>query len=69
MITGPDEDTGVFARGLGSKNGFAGDEGSIFVMGRGRDGDGEIEVRRGEVVIARWSDVKEHVEKGEMELV
>ncbi|PQE15526.1 hypothetical protein CJF32_00006899 [Rutstroemia sp. NJR-2017a WRK4] len=69
MITGPDEDTGVFARCLGPRNGFTGDQGSIFVMGRGRDGDGEIEVRRGEVVIARWSDVKEHVEKGEMELV
>ena len=64
MIGGPDEDAGVFVRGLGS-----GGEGSVAVLGRGRDADGHIDVERGEVVVARWSDVREHVEKGEMELV
>ena len=67
MIGGPDEEGGVFVRGLGSKD--IGGEGSVIVRGRGRDGDGEVEVGRGEVVVARWADVKEHVEKGEMELV
>jgi len=66
MIGGPDEDCGVFVRSLGSKDG--GDN-SVVVKGKGRDGDGEIEVSRGEVVVARWSDVRHHVEKGEMELV
>lgn len=66
MIGGPDEDSGVFARGLGSRDG--GDE-PVKVIGRGRDGDGEVEVARGEVVIARWADVREHVANGEMELI
>jgi len=39
------------------------------VRGRGRDGDAEVEVGRGEVVVARWADVRGHVERGEMELV
>lgn len=65
MIIGPDGEGGVFVRGLGGKNG----EGEVVVRGRGRDGDGEIRVLRGEVVVARWSDVKGLVERGEMELV
>ncbi|KAF5874537.1 putative dna replication complex gins protein sld5 protein [Botrytis fragariae] len=69
MISGPDEDTAVFARGTGSYEEFTGDGGSISVLGRGRDGDDVKDVGRGEVVIARWSDIKEHVERGEMELV
>jgi GINS complex subunit 4 len=67
MIEGPDVDSGVFVRGLGSKD-IPG-EGSIIVRGRGRDGDGDQEVERGEVTVARWSDVKEFVERGELELV
>lgn len=67
MIGGPDEEAGVFARGLGSKG--IGEEGRVYVKSRGRDEDGEVEVDRGEVVVARWSDVKERVERGEMELV
>jgi GINS complex subunit 4 len=66
MIGGPDEEGGVFVRGLGSTETG---EGGVIVRGRGRDGDGEIEVERGEVVVARWADVRELVERGEMELV
>jgi len=66
MIGGPDEDAGVFVRGLGNREGGGG---TVIVRGRGRDGDGEVEVERGEVVVARWSDVRELVEKGEMEMV
>ncbi|KAH6704016.1 hypothetical protein BKA61DRAFT_635977 [Leptodontidium sp. MPI-SDFR-AT-0119] len=67
MIGGPDEEEGVFVRGLGARDGSG--ESAVAVHGRGRDGDGEVDVERGEVVIARWSDVKDLVEKGEMELV
>ncbi|KAH8602722.1 hypothetical protein B0O99DRAFT_7483 [Bisporella sp. PMI_857] len=66
MIGGPDEDSAVFARGLG---GGDGEDGGAIVLGRGRDQDQEVEVARGEVVVARWSDVREHLEKGEIELV
>ena len=67
MIGGPDEDGAVFVRGLGSKE--VGGDGSLIVRGRGRDEDSEAEVGRGQVIIARWTDVREHVEKGEIELV
>jgi GINS complex subunit 4 len=66
MIGGPDEEGAVFVRGLGARGG--GDEG-VVVHGRSTDADGEVEVARGEVVVARWADVREHVERGEMELV
>ncbi|KAK2623931.1 hypothetical protein QTJ16_006565 [Diplocarpon rosae] len=67
MIGGPDEEEGVFVRGVKSRDN--GGEGAIVVYGRGRDGDGEVDVEKGDIVIARWSDVKDLVEKGEMELV
>ncbi|KAG9228441.1 hypothetical protein BJ875DRAFT_240414 [Amylocarpus encephaloides] len=67
MIGGPDQESGVFVRGLGSRE--FGDQSGVVVKGRGRDEDGEVEVERGEVVVARWSDVKDLVERGEMELV
>ena len=60
MIGGPDEEGGVFVRAIAE---------GVNVEGRGRDEDGNVEVRRGEVVVARWADVKELVEKGELELV
>lgn len=66
MIGGPDEEGGVFVRGLGSRESG---EGGVTVTVRGRDGDGDVEVGRGQVVVARWSDVRDLVEKGEMELV
>ena len=66
MIGGPDSESAVFARGLGKG---PGDDGSVFIRGRGRDKDDDSEVGRGEVVVARWADLREHVENGEMELV
>jgi len=66
MIGGPDSESAVFARGLGKG---PGDDGSVFIRGRGRDRDDDSEVGRGEVVVARWADLREHVENGEMELV
>jgi GINS complex subunit 4 len=66
MIGGPDEMGAVFVRGLGSKDSGGA---SVLVRGRGRDADGKVEVGRGEIVVARWADVGEHVERGEMELV
>lgn len=68
MIDGPDAEGAVFVRGLGSRENDDGEEG-VVVRGHGMTGDGEIDVGRGEVVVARWLDVREHVEKGEMELV
>lgn len=66
MIGGPDEEGAVFVRGLGSADT---EDGSVAVKGRGTNEDGQIDVARGEVVAARWSDVRSHVQKGEMELV
>ena len=66
MIDGPDEQAAVFVRAV---RGGDNEDGSVTVKGRGRDGDGEVQVERGEVVVARWSDVRSHVQKGEMELV
>lgn len=60
MVTGPDEESGVFVRGVVE---------DLLVGARGREADGEIEVKRGEVVIARWADVRPYVERGELELV
>ncbi|RFU28925.1 hypothetical protein B7463_g7405, partial [Scytalidium lignicola] len=56
MVTGPDEESGVFVRGVAE---------NLLVSARGRDADGEVEVRRGEVVIARWADVRPYVERDE----
>ncbi|RDL29935.1 putative SLD5 Part of GINS, replication multiprotein complex [Venustampulla echinocandica] len=68
MIEGPDEEGAVFVRGLGSREEGEREDG-VVVKGRGRDGDAEWEVGRGEVVVARWADVKGLVDKGELELV
>jgi len=67
MVDGPDEEGGVFVRGLGSRE--VGGEGTVIVRGHGRTDDGEVPVDRGDVVIARWSDVRDLVDNGEMELV
>lgn len=65
MIESPDEEASIFVRGLGSRDG--GD--TVHVSGRGRNEDGEIGITRGEVVVAKWSDVRQFVKTGELELV
>lgn len=59
MIDGPDLDTAVFVRVLKD----------VIVEGKGRDADDQMDAKVGEVVVARWSDVKPLVEKGDAELV
>jgi GINS complex subunit 4 len=73
MVEGPDIEGAVFGRGLGPRDGVDEDdedhEGNISFRVRGRDADGVANVARGEVVVSRWADVKDAVERGEMELV
>lgn len=59
MVDGPDLDTAVFVRILRD----------ILVEGRGRDADDQMDARAGEVLVVRWADVKEAVERGDAELV
>jgi GINS complex subunit 4 len=59
MIDSPDLDTAVFVRML--KDGY--------VEARGRDSDGGMDAKRGDVVVARWADVKDVVERGDAELI
>lgn len=59
MIDSPDVDTAVFIRVLRN----------CLVEGRGRDADDEMDARAGEVLVARWSDVKKLVVRGDAELV
>jgi GINS complex subunit 4 len=59
MIDTPDLDTAVFIRVLKD----------CIVEGRGRDRDDQMDARAGEVVVARWADVKSLVERGDAELV
>lgn len=66
MVEGPDEEASVFARGLGSRK--RGSE-VVHVRATGKTNDGEIEVARGEIILAKWSDVRELIENEEMELV
>lgn len=59
MVDAPDLDTAVFIRALHD----------CTVHGRGINVDDEVEAIKGEVLIARWSDVKPLVLKGDAELV
>ncbi|TQS39238.1 hypothetical protein Golomagni_00240 [Golovinomyces magnicellulatus] len=65
MVEVPDQEVSVFVRGLGSRNG----DDAVQVKGKGKNGHGEIAVARGEVVVTKWSDVREFLKTGEMELV
>lgn len=60
MVDGPDLETAVFVRVL--RDGVA-------VEGKGRDEDDRMVTGRGEIVVARWSDVKTLVDRGDGELV
>ncbi|KAK4990395.1 GINS complex subunit [Elasticomyces elasticus] len=60
MIDQPDEDTAVFCRILR-------DAGTIEV--HGEQGSGEVELRRGDVWVVRWSAVKDSTKRGDVELI
>lgn len=60
MVDKPDADTAVFVRVL---------QRGVEVEGRGRDEDGRMEAKRGDVVVARWGDIRELVGKREVELI
>lgn len=59
MVDTPDLETAVFIRALRN----------VTVNARGRDVDDSMDAQAGEVVVARWSDVKTLVERGDAELV
>ena len=60
MVDKPDEDTAVFCRVLR-------DSGSVEIHGEA--GVGEVELKRGDVWVLRWSAVKEGVVRGDVELL
>ena len=59
MVEGPDVDKAVFVRGLKDV------EGPVYVEGT----DTAFEMRRGDVVVVRWSAVRELVMAGDAELI
>lgn len=60
MVDKPDEDTAVFCRILR-------DAGQVDV--HGEQGTGTVELRRGDVWVLRWRDIRESVESGDGELI
>jgi GINS complex subunit 4 len=60
MIDKPDEDNAVFCRILR-------DAGQVEVQGE--QGAGTVELNRGDVWVLRWRDVKQGVERGDIELI
>jgi GINS complex subunit 4 len=59
MVDGPDLETAVFIRVLRDTS----------IVGSGRDKDDHFDAVAGEVVVVRWSDVRDLVERGDAELV
>jgi len=60
MVDKPDEDTAVFCRVLR-------DAGTVEIQGEA--GVGDVELKRGDVWVLRWSSVDEAVTKGDVELI
>jgi len=60
MVDTPDEETAVFVRVLRNA-------GSAVVQGE--QGVGEVELRRGDVWILRWGDVRRSVLAGDLEMI
>lgn len=56
MVDKPDEDTAVFCRVL--RDGFA-----------QRPADDDIELKRGDIWVLRWSAIKDSVWSGDVELI
>lgn len=60
MVDKPDEDTAVFCRMLR-------DAGQVEIQGE--QGVGVVELHRGDIWVLRWRDVREGVERGDIELI
>lgn len=60
MVDKPDEDTAVFVRVLR-------DAGTVEIQGE--QGVGEVELKRGDVWVLRWRDVRKGVEAGDVECI
>ena len=60
MVDKPDEDSAVFCRVLR-------DAGSVEIQGEA--GVGDVELRRGDVWVLRWSAVKEAAGRGDVEMI
>ena len=60
MIDKPDEDTAVFCRILR-------DAGSVEIQGE--TGTGYVDLKRGDVWVLRWRDVRGGVERGDVECI
>jgi len=60
MVDTPDEETAVFVRVLRNA-------GSVVVQGE--QGVGEVELRRGDVWVLRWGDVRKTVLAGDLEMI
>lgn len=56
MVDKPDEDTAVFCRVL--KDGYA-----------ERPAEEDVELKRGDIWVLRWSAIKKNVQKGDVELI
>lgn len=60
MVDKPDQDSAVFCRVLR-------DADTVDVQGE--QGASEVELRRGDVWVLRWRDIKDGVRKGDVELI
>ena len=60
MVDNPDEESAVFCRVLR-------DSGNVEIQGE--TGAGEVELKRGDVWVLRWSAVKEAMVRGDVELI
>lgn len=60
MVDKPDEDTAVFCRILR-------DAGQVEIQKE--QGVGVVELHRGDIWVLRWRDVREGVERGDIELI
>lgn len=60
MVDRPDEDNAVFCRILR-------DAGDVDVQGE--QGVGSVKLNRGDVWVLRWRDIRDGVERGDIELI
>ena len=60
MVDKPDEDTATFCRVLR-------DAGTVEVQGEA--GVGDVELKRGDIWVLRWSSIREAVVKGDVECI